>query len=212
MPRFRHSRCLHRRKTYIPRVPDYVRKHLGSAMTRDRPYAGIGSRSIPPDVLELIEQVAVHLMLNGWTLRSGGGKGADRAFHRGAGMVSEIYLPEAVTGMHLAPKYVRDANWRGAAAIARDLHPRWKDLGNLARYHHTRTVCIILGPHLYHRARFLLCWTRDGATTAEEWGPMTGGTGFGIALASRSRVPVFNLQRDEDRRRVARLVTSVQSS
>lgn len=171
-------------------------------MPPPRPYAGIGSRQTPPEILRLMQRFASRLAHGGWELRSGGGRGADRAFQQGAGMVSEIYLPEAVTGMNVGYKYVADADWRGAGQIAIEMHPQWNELDNVARCHHTRTVCILLGRHLDHPARFMMCWTPDGASTAGEWGPMTGGTGFAIALASSCGVPVFNLRRKEHLERV----------
>ena len=59
-------------------------------------YAGIGSRRTPDDVLEQMTQLAQELGKLGWTLRSGGADGADRAFQDGAEAVGgrrEILLP-----------------------------------------------------------------------------------------------------------------------
>jgi predicted Rossmann fold nucleotide-binding protein DprA/Smf involved in DNA uptake len=46
-------------------------------------YAGIGSRSTPPETLPLIESIAARLAEKGWVLRSGGADGADSAFEKG---------------------------------------------------------------------------------------------------------------------------------
>jgi hypothetical protein len=35
-----------------------------------KPYAGIGSRSTPNDILELMKEIAFRLAREGWTLRS----------------------------------------------------------------------------------------------------------------------------------------------
>ena len=47
-------------------------------------YAGIGSRETPPEVLERMEKIGGFLARKGYTLRSGGARGADTAFERGA--------------------------------------------------------------------------------------------------------------------------------
>ena len=50
-----------------------------------------------------------------------------------------------VTGMNVGPKCIWDADWKGAAAISLELHPRWKELNNLPlspladREHHLRS-------------------------------------------------------------------------
>ena len=58
-------------------------------------YAGIGARTAPAEVLELMEGLAERLAGKGWVLRSGRAKGADSAFERGCDRASgrkEIYL------------------------------------------------------------------------------------------------------------------------
>jgi predicted Rossmann fold nucleotide-binding protein DprA/Smf involved in DNA uptake len=42
-------------------------------------YAGIGSRETPKDICDIMTQLAIKLANNGWVLRSGGAKGADRS-------------------------------------------------------------------------------------------------------------------------------------
>ena len=46
-------------------------------------YAGIGSRSTPPEVQAVMRTLANNLEYTGFTLRSGGAKGADSAFEHG---------------------------------------------------------------------------------------------------------------------------------
>ena len=54
--------------------------HIGNTKT----YAGIGSRRTPPEILRLMERMALILSGAGYTLNSGGAKGADSAFENGA--------------------------------------------------------------------------------------------------------------------------------
>jgi len=67
-------------------------------MPSDRPYAGLGCRRTPPDVIVLMEWVAGRLMLENWIGRTGGGTAPEKVFHRGASLRSAIYLPEAAAG------------------------------------------------------------------------------------------------------------------
>ena len=46
-------------------------------------YAGIGSRQTPPNVQNIMRQVAKELEKKGYKLRSGHAKGADLAFEQG---------------------------------------------------------------------------------------------------------------------------------
>ena len=46
-------------------------------------YAGVGARKTPADVLGWMERIAAGMATQGWTLRSGGARGADSAFERG---------------------------------------------------------------------------------------------------------------------------------
>jgi predicted Rossmann fold nucleotide-binding protein DprA/Smf involved in DNA uptake len=56
-------------------------------------YAGVGSRQTPENILHLMTRIAMRMAELGWVLRSGGAKGADYAFEKGAGDKKEIYLP-----------------------------------------------------------------------------------------------------------------------
>ena len=46
-------------------------------------YAGVGSRETPPDVLKTMLKIGRYLAVKGYTLRSGGAKGADTALRMG---------------------------------------------------------------------------------------------------------------------------------
>lgn len=66
-------------------------------------YAGVGSRETPHEILALMTDVAKILGQHGWTLRSGGARGADTAFEDGAkGFKREIYLPWRGFNGHLS--------------------------------------------------------------------------------------------------------------
>src|SRR4051812_44414023 len=114
-----------------------------------RHYAGIGSRSTPPDVLQLFHDVAYQLATLGWTLRSGCAEGADTAFENGAldaylGPVSrpkpELYLPwPRFEGRH-KPLVALERPAPPAYEIAAQHHPAWDRLSAGARSLHARNV------------------------------------------------------------------------
>lgn len=143
-------------------------------------YAGIGSRSTPPDVLALMTRVAQLLAAQGWTLRSGGAEGADTAFERGAGGAAEIFRP-------------KHAN-RAAFELAERFHPAWDRCGTYARALHARNGFQVLGRDLASPSRFVLCWT-PGASGS-------GGTGQAIRIANAYGIPVFDLADPTVRRRI----------
>ena len=88
----------------------------------NKTYAGIGARKTPESVLEEMRGVGFCLGTLGWTLRSGGARGADEAFEQGcdeAKGFKEIF-------------YAKDTN-AAAIAIARKVHPMWYKLGVYAQ-------------------------------------------------------------------------------
>jgi hypothetical protein len=143
----------------------------------------------------------------GWTLRSGGARGADTAFEEGAKFATaqmEIYLPEP--GWNLRPNrppYVQKPT-REAYAIAERYHPAWHNVKPNARPLHARNVHQVLGADCATPSKFVICWTPDGAQT--ETTMATGGTGQAIRIAVACGVPVFNLARTDTLERLKAFV------
>lgn len=159
----------------------------------DRFYAGIGSRSTPADVLDLMRRAAYELAGRGFVLRTGGAGGADTAFADGAGDGVQLFLPwqgfNSLTSVFEVPL-------PAAFALAKEHHPAWERCSRGARALHARNCHQVLGPGLDDPCKFVLCWTKDG-------GP-TGGTGQAIRLADACGVPVFNLHDVDVRARLER--------
>lgn len=144
---------------------------------QDCAYAGIGSRKTPQNILFQMTEVAEQLERCGWTLRSGGAKGADTAFEEGSNK-KEIFL---------ATDEIPDL----AFEIAAIYHPTWGGLKPYVKKLHARNAQQILGKNLDCEVKFVVCWTPDGAekqTTKD-----TGGTGQAIRVANAHNIPVFNL-------------------
>lgn len=140
----------------------------------DMTYAGIGSRKTPPDVLTHMRDFAYEVAEDGWTLRSGGAKGADTAFEEGARKADgsvEIFLAEDATDE--------------ALKHAAQFHPRWYGLKPYAKKLHARNSMIILGASLNDPVDVVVCWTPKGVKV--------GGTAQGLRVAEHYRISIINL-------------------
>ncbi len=137
-------------------------------------YTGVGSRSTPAHILEIMTTLAKKLALDGWTLRSGGAAGADSAFEYGASLVGgtkEIYRPSHVN--------------KRALDMAAAIHPAWHRCSHFAKQLHARNCFQVLGINLDTPSSFLVCWTLNGADV--------GGTRTAIVLARNHNIEVINL-------------------
>lgn len=151
-------------------------------------YAGVGSRDTPDDILQLMREFGHLAGQEGWLLRSGGARGADRAFHDGArrsGMPSRIYLSEtsrlggdclfATTPVH------RDT--------VSTFHPR-PDLMNPSGIElMARNACQVFGEDFTNPSRLVVCWTEGGG--------LKGGTAQAIRMAKAVGMPVLNFGKPE---------------
>lgn len=133
-------------------------------------YAGVGSRETPESVLEDMELLAISLSGRGWTLRSGGARGADQAFARGA-KAKEIFRANDATAE--------------AMRLASEHHPAWNRCSDFVKMLHGRNMQILLGRNLDSPVRCVICWTPGGL--------VTGGTGQAIRAAHARKIPVYNL-------------------
>lgn len=150
-----------------------------------RCWTGVGSRSTPPEILTFMWVIAQYLQREGFTLRSGGAKGADSAFESGAGPNKEIF-------------YAKDA-CQAAMAIAAQFHPAWGACSDYPKKLHGRNAFQVLGRHLSSPSEFLICWTPDGCKSHATRTRATGGTGTAISIADAYGVPVYNLAVEADR-------------
>ena len=151
-------------------------------------YAGIGSRETPRDVLDLMTRIAEKLSRQDWVLRSGGAKGADSAFEKGAGGWKEIYTTDDCEEWCLekVEKFVP-----ADRPPLRTMKPFIQKLLG-------RNMKQVFGPDGNVPSRFVICWTSDGKDA--------GGTGYAIRAAWDAGIPVFNLQREDHRQRLENFV------
>ena len=145
-------------------------------------YTGVGSRKTPKDVLELMVKIAIKAAQNGYTLRSGGAEGADKAFEHGCDMVKgpkEIYYANQATAE--------------AMAMAALYHPAWSSCSPYAKKLHGRNAFQVLGINLDKPSNNFICWTPDGCLHHHERSRITGGTGTAISIADNYHINICNL-------------------
>jgi len=151
-------------------------------------YTGIGARETPAHIQLLMTAIAKALDTKGYTLRSGGAKGADSAFEKGVSKITpEIYLPwkgfRKSTSLLYTPSPM-------AHTIAAKYHPRWNTLKSTVKLLMARNTHQILGQDLRTLSNFVVCWTADGKNS--------GGTGQALRLAVACKIPIYNLHNKTD--------------
>ena len=162
-----------------------------------RVYAGIGSRTIPPDIFKVMEQVGEFLAKRGWVLRSGGADGADSAFERGcdAGRgKKEIYLPWSGFNKNASELFLKSVPLRGtkekAFDIASKYHPVWEQLNYGAKCLMARNIYQVLGQDLNTPVSMVICFNLGGFTH--------GGTSQALRVAKDEGIPIFRLSEEKE--------------
>ncbi|ADG59944.1 DprA-like DNA recombination-mediator protein [Acinetobacter phage Acj9] len=145
-------------------------------------YAGIGSRATPLEILRIMRQIAAELEKAGYTCRTGGALGADKAFIDGAPSTTELWLPwDGYNGYSSDNPEPTEREERFASKY----HPNWKACKSGARKMHARNCNIALGANLDDPVDFIVCWTPNGE--------MTGGTAQALRVAIDYDIPIYNL-------------------
>lgn len=174
-------------------------------------FTGIGSRTTPKDIQEIMEVIAMDLCDSGWTLRSGGAAGADSAFERGCDTVKgkkEIYLPWNNFNSNPSPlfKPPMEAYY---LALEHHPYPKWLEQSKHVSKLMARNSQQILGQDLLIPTQLVVCWTQDGAET--ETTTATGGTGQAIRIAIAYDIPVFNLKNSGAVERLLEFIAEVEN-
>lgn len=168
----------------------------------DRYYTGVGSRTTPPFILELMYRIAFVFSCKYYFLRSGGAQGADDAFEAGSGP-KQIFVPW--DGFQDRPMLwdIPDEAYKMAEKrydeISRleGIEPSlWKGMKFGVQSMHARNMQQVLGPQLDQPSEFVICWTPDGAEHHDELTRKTGGTGSAIWCASINGIDVINMAKE----------------
>lgn len=139
-------------------------------------YAGVGARDTPETVQKQMNKIASILERKGYSLRSGGAKGADQAFEKGCTR-KEIFLPSKSTPL-----------W--AKVFTDHFHPNPNALKEYPRMLMDRNALQILGRDGNTPVDFVVCWTKDGKAS--------GGTGHALRIAEFYNIPIYNLHNPEE--------------
>ncbi len=171
-------------------------------MSKNKYFAGIGSRESPDDILELMNKTCKYLAAKGWILRSGGADGADFWCEKGCNAAAgkkEIFLPWQHFNYNESPLYEQSD---GAFEIAAKFHPAWDKLKESVRKLMARNVLQVLGADLKTPVSFVLAWTKDGQAT--------GGTGQALRIAAAYNIPIRNLYYEEVRKKIVETIDKKQ--
>lgn len=153
-------------------------------------YAGIGSRETTQEVLDLFTKVGEFLATKGYTLRSGGAKGADKSFEIGCDKINglkEIYLPWKGFEGSNSDLIVNNPK---AFEIAEKYHPYWFNLKDGAKKLQARNSHQVLGEDLETPSDFIIYYTKNGK--------LTGGTAQALRIANEYKIPIFNAGKYEN--------------
>lgn len=178
---------------------------MENAFNSVKAYAGVGSRSTPKDVLDLMSQTAIWLAQHQWVLRSGGANGADWAFEEGCRFVNgkmNIYLPWKGFNHNPSNLFILPAVLNPPSPLldlVKKYHPAFDSLPESVIKLMARNCYQILGLDLSTPVKFVICWTADGKDS--------GGTGFAIRMANDLGIKVFNLFNQEDRQKIEKKIS-----
>lgn len=162
-----------------------------------RYYAGIGSRSTPDHILEIMSLLAQRLEGQGLRLRSGGAQGADTAFEVGVKQptTSQIFLPwsgfEGRVVSKSQPQFIDYKSLRSAPQARESVeifHPTPHSLKPGAKHMMARNAMQVLGPDLRSPSSMVIAYTPGGIDT--------GGTSQALRIARKYKVPIKNLGDD----------------
>ena len=164
-------------------------------------YTGIGSRSTPQPILELMRLIACCMGERGHTLRSGGARGADTAFEEGCDLADgskEIFVPVSSGSSYGISHRLKDRRGQFTnvllegvvesariCAVALLGKAHWENLTPYGRLAHARNVMQVLGIHLDTPSKAVICWTPGGSEY--------GGTRTALRMANEHGIPIYNL-------------------
>lgn len=171
-------------------------------------FAGIGSRKTPTDILKLMESIAFKLGSIGYTLRSGGAEGADKAFENGAdkgGYDKEIYTPEnfdkSKENLEFCHKYLLPVidpgrnffkfRYKTKLLLCRNVHQILgePDTQTAKQLTFDEDRCSISPLLDIVPVKFVVFWI----PTENIWDLDAGGTKYAVRIASNLNIPCFNL-------------------
>lgn len=156
----------------------------------------VGSRQTPSEALKIMIDFVEFGNQQGYLFRSGGANGADNIVTKYAAK-SEIYVPWlGFNGVENGIKPFFSSKHR---ALVEEIHPAFDRLSPAVLKLHMRNINQIVGRDFDNPllSDLVICWTENG----EE----KGGTATAIKLAKRYNVPIINLGREDDVKKLQEL-------
>lgn len=152
-------------------------------------YCGVGNGYIGAGITSILEEIGKVMAINGYVLRSGGGKGADSAFERGCDSVEgkkEIFLPEA--GYNGSDSKLFDLPKEDEARkIAAKYHHSWNMISASIKKVMTRTSYEVFGEDLTDPVEFVIGYVTDSGSAEQV-----------LRVARAYNIPVYNLGNTHD--------------
>lgn len=161
-------------------------------------YTGVGSRTAPKEIGEVIIKVSQKLEDLGYILRSGGAGGADSYFEETI-KNKEIFIPWY--GFNNIRDGIVPQETELAYNLLKEIHPAYDKLSQGAIKLHLRNVNQVLGKDLNKPSDFLICWAKT-----DKQGVPTGGTRTAWKIAEKFNISRFNLFVKEDYNRILKLI------
>ena len=158
-------------------------------------WTGVGSRTVPPEIGDLMIKIAVKLEELGYTLRSGAADGSDSAFSLKV-KNKEIFIPWKSFGEGIVPTETEFAH-----NLLKEVHPAYDRLSQGALKLHLRNVNQVLGADLNTPSKFLICWAKT-----DKQGSPIGGTRTAWKIAEKYGIPCFNLAVEVDKNRILKMI------
>lgn len=172
-------------------------------------FTGIGSRTIPDDIKEIISKFTKYMTMQGFIYRSGGADGTDKGSE--AGVVDnrkEIYIPWK--GFNKSDSLLfKLVDSDDTIKIASENHPAYEYLKPPVKKLMNRNVYQVLGYDLKTPSKFIICYTEDGCKSHLTRTSKTGGTGLAISVASKLGIPIINLGNKDDLELIKKLLKSI---
>lgn len=175
-------------------------------------YAGVGSRQTAKVIFRLQVRIGMALCAIGAKLESGAAHGSDEAYELGVDLASQylvsrgiedskaIYIPwEGFRARKTSEPGVIIPKTSEAMSLTSKYHAAWDNLSIHVKRLMSRNALQILGQSLKEPVSRVMCYTADGAQTAQETSSKTGGTGQAIRIASDYGVPVVNIGNPQQR-------------
>ncbi len=163
-----------------------------------RPYIITGDRNTPPEVADRMIVAMKQLEEKHFTTRTTGLDGPDNAVEAQATNL-ELFLPWKGFNNKVSKNYY---NTKECLIIAKQFHPAFDGLKPAIHAFLGCNVRLVLGNNLKSAARFMICYTEDGAENEKSRTSKTGNLGLPISIATTMRIPVFNFRHTDAEERL----------